>query len=147
MSLEIQKNQLVGELPLSITKQRDTQKQLVAQVGEQPAQNARQVAEPEKKSADAERETLQRLQQQTDRINERIQSSALKFEVEAELGTTVVKVIDTQTNEVIRQIPSEEAIARLRNIQAYLEQNVYSHAGSDPKIKDVITGLIVNQTM
>lgn len=35
----------------------------------------------------------------------------LQFSIDGESGRTVVRVIDTQTNEVIRQIPSEEIMA------------------------------------
>lgn len=35
----------------------------------------------------------------------------LQFSLDEETGRTVVKVVDTDTNEVIRQIPSEEALA------------------------------------
>lgn len=37
-------------------------------------------------------------------------SQNLKFSIDEETGKTVIKVVDTQTQEVIRQIPSEEAI-------------------------------------
>lgn len=36
----------------------------------------------------------------------------LRFEVDDDSGMTVVKVIDRSTDEVVRQIPSEEAVAR-----------------------------------
>lgn len=34
----------------------------------------------------------------------------LKFSIDEDTGKTVVKIVDVQTQEVIRQIPSEEAI-------------------------------------
>lgn len=37
-------------------------------------------------------------------------SQNLKFSIDEETGKTVVKIVDVQTQEVIRQIPSEEAI-------------------------------------
>jgi flagellar protein FlaG len=37
-------------------------------------------------------------------------SAALSFEVDAETRTTVVKVIDTSDNSVLRQIPSKEML-------------------------------------
>jgi flagellar protein FlaG len=40
-----------------------------------------------------------------------------KFSVEKELNQVVVKVLDTSNNEVIRQIPSEEAINLAKNIK------------------------------
>lgn len=38
-------------------------------------------------------------------------AQSLQFSVDKDLGRTVVKVLDTETNEVIRQIPSEEVVA------------------------------------
>lgn len=39
----------------------------------------------------------------------------LHFEVDSELGQTVLKVVDPETEEVVRQIPSEEAVERARS--------------------------------
>ena len=50
-------------------------------------------------------------------------NSALNFSVDQESKTTVVKVIDQSTKEVIRQIPSEEILAladRMDKIQGLL---------------------------
>lgn len=46
-------------------------------------------------------------------INTAIQSLSrgLQFSVDEDTHKTVVRVVDTQTNEVIRQMPSEEALA------------------------------------
>lgn len=46
-------------------------------------------------------------------INKFVQtmSSDLKFTVDEETGIQVVKVVDTKTKDVIRQIPSEETLA------------------------------------
>lgn len=38
-------------------------------------------------------------------------NDALSFSIDTETGTTVVKVIDKETDEVIKQIPSEEMLA------------------------------------
>lgn len=40
----------------------------------------------------------------------------LKFSVDEDTGKTVVKIVDSQTQEVIRQIPSEEAISIARTL-------------------------------
>ncbi len=48
---------------------------------------------------------------------------ALQFSVDEESGETVVKVVDSETKEVIRQIPSEELLAianRLRSTAGVL---------------------------
>ena len=41
----------------------------------------------------------------------------LKFSVDEDSGRVVVKVIDSETNEVIRQIPSEEALTLSRRLE------------------------------
>lgn len=38
-------------------------------------------------------------------------NNSLHFSIDKETGTTVVKVIDTETQEMIKQIPSEEMLA------------------------------------
>lgn len=45
----------------------------------------------------------------------------LQFEVDLDLGQTVISVVDRSTNEVIRQIPSEEAVARAQRLQEQLD--------------------------
>lgn len=46
-----------------------------------------------------------------------ISSANLQFSIDEESGETVVKVVDADTDEVIRQIPSEEMLALARNLQ------------------------------
>ncbi|MEZ5542639.1 MAG: flagellar protein FlaG [Pseudomonadota bacterium] len=63
-----------------------------------------------------------RLQEQiaevVERLNERMQSMkrALRFSVDDTSGRIVVKVVDRDTDEVIRQIPSEEMLAIMNQI-------------------------------
>jgi flagellar protein FlaG len=47
-----------------------------------------------------------------DELNEAMQTvgTALSFSVDKETGRTVVKVLDSKTGEVIRQIPAEEMV-------------------------------------
>ena len=40
----------------------------------------------------------------------------LQFTIDKDSGKTIVKVVDTQTSEVIRQIPSEELLALARSM-------------------------------
>lgn len=42
----------------------------------------------------------------------------LQFSVDEDSGRTVVKVVDTNTNEVIRQIPSEELLAIAKSLSS-----------------------------
>ncbi len=53
--------------------------------------------------------------QQIEKFTQNIAQN-LKFSVDEDTGKTVVKIVDTQTQEVIRQIPSEEAISIARTL-------------------------------
>ncbi len=78
-------------------------------VAAQPAVQALQQAAP----APAEKPSIEELRAAVERIRQVVTPNAqsLQFSVDEELGRTVVRVTDAITNEVIRQIPSEEAIA------------------------------------
>lgn len=67
-------------------------------------------------SAPATREELDRAVAD---ISQLVQSSQrnLNFSVDEGSGKTVVKVIDSQSDEVIRQIPSEEVVALARRLR------------------------------
>jgi flagellar protein FlaG len=56
---------------------------------------------------------MQQLKEALNNINETIQamSPGLEFTVDSESERTVVKVVDQQTKEVLRQMPSEEALS------------------------------------
>jgi flagellar protein FlaG len=55
--------------------------------------------------------------------NEQVVRRELKFNIDEDSGKTVIKIMDLATNEVIRQIPNEEALvfARKLNEGAYLK--------------------------
>ena len=54
-----------------------------------------------------------------ERINHQLQTVApnLRFSVDEDTGKTVVRVVDTDTGEIIRQVPSEEVLAISRSIE------------------------------
>lgn len=51
-------------------------------------------------------------------INRQLQAVApnLRFSVDEDTGKTVVRVVDTDTGEIIRQVPTEEVLAISRSI-------------------------------
>jgi flagellar protein FlaG len=63
-------------------------------------------------------ETDAHVEHAVEKIQEAVNSLAqnLKFSIDEETGKTVVKVMDVQTEEVIRQIPSQEAITIARTL-------------------------------
>lgn len=94
-------------------------------------------------SADAT-SVSRKIEQLVEKVNQAVQQSSLKFRYERELKTAVVEVVDTRQNRVIRQIPSDEALARLQQISDYLRQHIYSRSGESPPMhKDELTGLIM----
>ena len=58
-------------------------------------------------------------QRAVESINRRLEQSVnnLRFSVDDDTGKVVVKVLDTATDQVIRQIPSEEALAISRSLE------------------------------
>lgn len=95
---------------LATSLQRTTDKPspapLQATVPAAPVQTADAVA----RSAAAP--SMDQLKQAVQDINQSLQSlsQGLEFSIDADSKQTVVKVIDPQTKEVIRQMPSQEAI-------------------------------------
>ena len=63
--------------------------------------------------------SLQEVIELSEKLNENVQriQRDLNFTVDEHLGEIVVKVIDRGTQEVIRQIPSEEMLSLSRNIE------------------------------
>jgi len=58
------------------------------------------------------------IEQAVEKIQETVNnlSQNLKFSIDEDTGKTVIKVMDVQTQEVIRQIPSQEAITIARTL-------------------------------
>lgn len=65
------------------------------------------------------REKQDSLGQAVSQLNDFVQNVQrdLQFEVDENLGQTIVKVIDNETKEVIRQIPDEVAMRLAENLQ------------------------------
>ncbi len=147
MSMNVKNSQLVSDLPLSVSGQRegyatstavDQRKKLDSRVPQQ--EGATEITNR------LQAETgLDKLAETVEQVNKQIKSNELKFEVVQELGVTVVKVIDTKNDKVVRQIPSEEAVKRLEDIKKFLDQSVYHQDNTG--LKESITGLIFNQTL
>lgn len=57
------------------------------------------------------KQAVQKIQETTDKLTQN-----LHFSIDEETGKTVIKVIDVHTDEVIRQIPSKEAIEIARTL-------------------------------
>jgi len=64
--------------------------------------------------------SLEQVQQAMKQVAEQVQAkaSSLEFSIDKSTGSTVVRIVDTQTNEVIRQIPSQEMIDIAQSIES-----------------------------
>ena len=84
----------------------------------QNAQIANEVSKAEqlKERNDAQREGLDQAVSQLNDFVQNVQRD-LQFEVDNDMGQTIVKVVDQQTQEVIRQIPDEVALRLAEKLQ------------------------------
>ena len=64
-------------------------------------------------------------------VNSQVQSYTrnLEFSVEEDTGETVVRVYDTETEELVRQIPSEDMVELVRRLQEHREASSDSVEG------------------
>jgi flagellar protein FlaG len=74
--------------------------------------------------------SMDQVKQAVDEINKSAQynSRGLEFSVDDESERTIVKVIDKQTKDVIRQIPSEEALAIAQSLDQAIGNFVKNQA-------------------
>ena len=84
----------------------------------QNAQVANQASKAERlqERSDAQREELNQAVSQLNDFVQNVQRD-LQFEVDNEMGQTIVKVVDQSTQEVIRQIPDEVALRLAEKFQ------------------------------
>lgn len=68
------------------------------------------------KDEQGQRERLQHAVSEMNHFVQNLQRD-LQFEVDTDLGRTVISVVDSETKELIRQIPSEEVLERLRHFE------------------------------
>jgi len=86
-----------------------------------PAAAGTQVVEtppPVAPASGPQKPTQQQLQAAMKEVQEQVRNSAqnLQFSLDDETGKTVVRVVDAENGEVIRQIPSEELMAIAKSI-------------------------------
>lgn len=84
-------------------------------------------AVPPTGQSEASREELEKA---TKEMNDFVHTlnSSIEFSLDTDTGTTVVKVIDTATKDVLRQIPSEEMLAIAKAIDKVKGLLVYQKA-------------------
>lgn len=101
-------------------------RQILAGSGNTPAPV--EVELPEQRSA-------QEIAQATQNLSDYIQSvsRSLQISVDGDLGTTVIRVLDTETEELVRQIPAEEIL----QIARFLEQQQAS-SDADSSVRGIL---------
>ena len=87
-----------------------------AEVAEKQRQAQQAARAEEAVSADKAQEIAEEV---ASGLNELVQElhRELRFSVDRESGDTVIKVIDQETDEVVRQIPSEEVVQMRKRLQ------------------------------
>jgi flagellar protein FlaG len=70
-----------------------------------------------------------------------VMSRQLQFDVDEDSGRTVVRVLDKDSGQVIRQIPSDEVLALARHMRELMEEDTANIAGKG--MKDQPVGLLV----
>ena len=68
--------------------------------------------------------SAERVEKAVEQLNDYVQSLQrdLRFSMDEELGRPIVRVVDSQTQEVIRQIPNDVALNLARNLKDILSQ-------------------------
>lgn len=97
------------------TQQTQTQHVERAEPVQQPNRAQEQIQETEQVSSE-------QLEAAIERLNDLMKDGqrSLAFSVDKELDEVVVKVMDTDTEEVIRQIPNEESLRFAKNLEGVL---------------------------
>jgi flagellar protein FlaG len=115
MSTEIISNQSVKDIPQkpAATAVAPNRQTAVTESGNEFPQQAEKGVEVSK----------QELESIIEKLNEHVQNVQrnLNFSVDDTSGKTVIKVVDTNTEELIRQIPSEDALRISESIQEQLD--------------------------
>ena len=108
MAIQISTTNPIGVAQTTVTGQRPVANPAPALAADMhAAEPARPVVQPEA------------LQQAIEAINRKLEQSNqnLQFSIDEDTGKSLVKIVDTATHQVIRQIPSEVAIAISRSLE------------------------------
>ena len=87
--------------------------------------------------------TQSEVENQVNGLNQLLEQmgQSITFGVDQNTNSTVVKVVDKNTNELIRQFPSEDALKLMKNLQEYLDR-VQQSGSLD---KQGLTGSLFNE--
>lgn len=111
---------MLGEIRQTVVSQIDgSAKQVSGVASEAKVQSSAQLGKDPGASFGGKSPTLSETQRAVGELNETMKSLNVqrKFEVEEELDEVVVKIINKADSEVVRQIPTEEAVRLSKNIK------------------------------
>jgi flagellar protein FlaG len=77
----------------------------------------------EASSQNAQKATVKDIQQQVEQVNSKLEQLGMgvSFSIDESSQSTVIKVIDRSTDEIIKQFPNEDSLKRMQHIQSYLD--------------------------
>jgi flagellar protein FlaG len=106
-----------------------------------PQQTAPAVAPSTKAPQEVQKVTVE----QVEEVNSNLDQLGLgiAFSVDESTQSSVIKVIDKTTNEVIKQYPNEGSLEMMKNIQGYLDAVQTSSAANTEALK----GAIINEVI
>lgn len=126
--------------PVKLSQPEAVQQKLKMHQGEQIQQAVSSVVSP---SLEVKQEASNDVLNRVEAVNLKLNQSelGLTFLVDENTQSSVVKVIDKATDEVIRQFPTEGSLKIMNNIQSYLN----SVQQKDYPTKEGLTGLLLNE--
>lgn len=86
-------------------------------------QSAKALENPQAKSIENDKAEVKNQIEELQQFNQSIDRS-LQFKVDDELGVTIVRVVDKETDELIRQFPPEELLNISRRLKELNEQGL-----------------------
>jgi len=106
-----------------------------AAVEQEPAVQSSSVQVEARETQEVERPSVSEVVQAAQDLSEYLSSAArsLQINVDGELESPIVTVLDTETDEVVRQIPSEELVALAR------------FAAQQTTDANVVSGVLINK--
>lgn len=81
-------------------------------------ENAPSAAAAPAKAAEAPQASKAELEEAVEKLNALVsRATTILFSLDEDSGRTIIRVVDTETQTVLRQIPNEEALAMSRNME------------------------------
>ena len=122
MSTDITTTQISKDVPKSPTVSEVNTTQVNAARQNVAVEDGKSLPPEEAVQAKPDREELQEAVAQLNQHIQQIQRDLL-FSVDDSSGRTVVQVVNSETDEIVRQIPSEDVLRILRNLQEQMDSS------------------------